>query len=271
MKPRILALAFLLALLSPLAFAANPALGIYNTSGYLGTQTYTSASGYTSQSTGSSFVVLISCSDCDVTYPTVSDTVNGSSTGNTYSVIPLTSGTNPIEDSNDVVYLFAFVCQDCAGGVNHEIAVSTVGTLEVVTFVEVENTTAVDVSASAYAVASTVNVNVTPTVSGDLILAAAMTGGGSYTISPGSSSGFTALAHTAGTKSQGSAYLVGAGTSTYNAAMTLTGTQGFAGITIAFKGSGSPPANHANQILMSSALAGPHDEMLRRALECDHT
>lgn len=244
---------FLLCLLCPAAYAANPALGIHNISSTdIAAYTYTSPSGYTSQSTGSSFVVFLTgTSSGSTSNVTVTDNFS-----NTYSIPTLGSGTNPIDETQVGYYIYAFVCTGCTGGTNHEITASVSGSdwkLQNVDFIEIENTSAIDVSASAVNTSGAVcNVSVTPTVSNDFLLGACVING-SRTLT---SSTFTMLDTSSVSPTLGSAYLSGAGTSTYNAAITSGTNYDIAGITLGFKpaGSSGPPKS---QFLLGSRYTVP--------------
>lgn len=102
-------------LISQPALAANPSIGIHNVNtAVIGTTSYTSPSGYTSATTGSSFLVIVQQSSS--TAATISDTVNEVSTGNTYSAPTFGAGSNFVHETNDGGYLAAYLCVNCAGG-----------------------------------------------------------------------------------------------------------------------------------------------------------
>lgn len=235
--------AVVLSLASAIAWGANPALGIHNISGLISAASYTSPTGDTSQTSGSSFIVLVGTNNVDTAAPSVSDTF-----GNTYTVLTLGSGSNPVHESNDGGYYYAIACLGCAGGANHTITVTSSGEqiLEIIEFAEIENSSTLDVSASAYITSTTLNISVTPTVSGDLILAGAFTAGASGTLAP-SGTGFTALENSnpGSDFSMGSGYLTDASTSAYDASMSIDADTGLAGVTLAFKPSSSSSCTHA--------------------------
>lgn len=241
----LLALSFLS---SGAAMGANPALGGHVISGYINATNYTSTA-ITTQASASSLVAFVFYEASSA--PTVSDSYNSSSK---YSVVSLGSGANPIEESNDGIYLFAFVCTTgCVGGSSDELSVSGVDNIKLVDWVEITNSGGIDASASAYNGASSdvVNVSVTPSVSNDFIVADAATGSGAYTITA-DASGWTALDSVASTEAMASAYVAGASTGTYNAEMTATEEAGLAGITIAFKPTGS--SSHPSQFFLGAFL-----------------
>jgi hypothetical protein len=203
-------------------FAANPALGIHNIGTALSDITYTSPTAYNSQTSGSSFIAFI---ETNQNYaPTVSDTYNTSAS---WINITLGSGSNPTANTDYGGFWWAYVCAACSGGTNDEITVArnTAGSVNIVDYIEVKNTAAVDVSGAAYAASGAANVSVTPTVSNDMIVAS-----GYCLAAPTAAGGFTAL--DTGTSAT-SGYVVGATTSSYNAAMA--DTQYCAAITVAFK------------------------------------
>jgi len=173
-------------------------VGIHNiNTTTIGTQSYTSPSGSTSQVSGSSFIVVASTSAG--TLATVSDTVNGSSTGNTWTVPTPTSGTNPIQEVNDTPWLWLFLCTNGAGGVNHEVTVNagTAHTVNCVNFIEIKggaSSNIIDKLASVYenSAQSSVSCPITLTGSGELALGFIMNGGhASNTYTP--AGGFSSL------------------------------------------------------------------------------
>lgn len=218
----------LLLLLPMMAFAANPSLGIHNISTNLGgsVTSYTTASGYTTQTSGSSYTVTVYTAN-DINTPTVSDTYN---TAGHWFLLTMASGTNPIQNANNSLWLYTFVCMHCAGGTNDEVTVSqTSGELYFVGFDEIENTTSLDPSATGYAATGTLTLAVTPTVSGDFLLAVGASGGGASVTASGS--GWTGL-DSAG--DFGTFYLANATTSSQDA-LASASSQALVGVTIAFK------------------------------------
>lgn len=213
---------------------ANPAIGGHTISAYIGSNATFTSSAITTQATGSSLIAFIGCGGSDVF--TVSDTYNASGA---WTKIALGSGANPIQDTNDGEYLSVYVCVNAAGGSGDQLTVAGASNnLREVNFIEVTSSILVDVSASAYNgnSGSTVSVPVTPSIASALVLAAALTGTGSFTLAPQAGGSWTALDATAGVVSQGSGYLVAAATSAQDAMMgRASGTTALAGITLVFE------------------------------------
>lgn len=222
------------------AFAASPSLGIHNVSAYINATTYTSPTGETSQATGSAFVVFVVTPSGNTSSVTVSD-----SEGNSYIEPTFGSGSNPTADPNDGISIITFLCDtSCKGGANHTVTVASSNeTIRLVEFIEIEHAAAIDASAAVYSLTSPLNIPVTPTLAGDFILAAAFQAT-DITIQP-TASGWSTLEHTASTESIGSGYLSDAAVATQNALLEGQSGNGFAGVTIAFKGAGGAACTHA--------------------------
>jgi hypothetical protein len=240
-------LPLLLLLLTPAAWALNPALGVHYISAYQATGTSLTSTSLT-PTAGSIITVFYASNGTNGGTPTDTN-------GDTCVKSTLGNG-NPILDAHQgSPYLWAYTCPSSASTsmtVTVSVTDSHLFEMEVV---EIKNTTAIDVAQSAYenGVANTpgvVNNPVTPTVANDMILAVGSYSG-SFTISPngtGGSGGYTALENTAGVNSLGSGYLTGATTSATDAAMqTVAHADSLVGITLAFKGSAGSTCTHSGK------------------------
>ncbi len=232
-------LTLLLALMSPV-WASNPAVGGHVISSNQGGAGSYTSSAITTNPSGSDYAVLLSSSGDSA--QSVSD-----SQGATYGALAFSggvgTGSNCIEEAASDTDLCIYTCTaNCNNGsTSRTFSVTAAGGLYIIECMEVTNTTGIDVVAAGYGTTGTTNVSVTPTVANDLIVANGYSGSGTaFTISP-STSGWTALEHTAAARSMGSGYLAGASISAQNAAMTgVTSGDGLAVITMAFKPASGP-------------------------------
>ena len=222
----------------------NPAVGAHNIGGQaVGTSTFTTATGFNSAASGSSYLLLVTTNNVAPTLSITSDTYNPVANWTTPT---LTTGSNPVQEPISGGYLQALLLVNGAGGSNYQVTVHNgAGSILSVAFVEIQNANTsapIDVSGSADASASPyypVNVSVTPVQAGDLIIACAESQTNATAITPGTGSGFTGLdSYAANATALATATLSGASTTTYNAAMTNGTVGGLAGITIAFKAAG---------------------------------
>ncbi len=222
----------------------NPAVGAHNIGGQAaGTPTFTTATGFNSAASGSSYLLLVTVSNSAPTLSITSDTYNPVANWTTPA---LTTGSNPVNETISGGYLQALLLVNGAGGSNYQVTVHNgAGSIFSVAFIEIQNantTTPIDVSGSADANVSPyypVNVSVTTANSGDLIIACAESETNATAITPGTGSGFTLLdSYAANATALATATLSGASKGTYNAAMANGTVGGLAGITIAFKPAG---------------------------------
>src|SRR6185437_10489397 len=131
--------------------------------------------------------------------------------------------------------------------------------LYLVEFIEITNTNTLDVAQSKFvSTGGVINNPLTPSASGDMILAVGAYAG-NFSITPngsGGSGGYTALEHTANTFSMGSGYLTGASTASTDAAMQMAHNDSMCGITLAFKANAGPIVNGSG-LQSFSNTAGP--------------
>jgi hypothetical protein len=226
-------LALLALLVSPLAFATNPAVGAHFVSSAL-VNAFTYTSPAVTTATGSSY--LLSFYTAGVAGTT---TINDGT--NTYTLLSPGSGSNPTIDTGDGYYLYSYVVLNATALSAHTITVTTTSDkIYLVIFTEITNTTTIDTSAMVYTVPAGLYLSnpVTTTQANDLVVGqAAVSNTGPFATNSG---GFTLLDSVASTFVMGDAYESAATTGSYDPMLGITNHTGqhWTGTTVAFEPSG---------------------------------
>ena len=207
-----------------------------NGSTYLGTGS-TLSTGATSSptNTGSTFVVwsVSEGSSAASGGATVSDTINGSASGNSWTHTLTDVGTS----ASGTWFLNLWTCQNCNGGISHvfilHCGATAAMTETVLQALEVKNVAAssLDQTNSTNAVGGPTfaSASITPTQTGEFVLAVFTGGTGSATPFSAPTNGFTigGNAFYTGTLISGWAYLVDSAMTSINTTVTLSGASGY--------------------------------------------